>query len=167
MSDDSKPTPPPAGPPNQAQAEFERYKARLGGMQAAMIVPWGMPPGGVPGWPLPPPAGGPMHGPPGVPGTMPGAGPPGARSLADQLSETVRRGIDLVNAVLGNGARMVAGGANLAGAWPGLTQPQGWGGGCGAWGHSHGCGCPSCCPPACSCPSCCDPCCTPGVRNCC
>ncbi|MBY0332008.1 MAG: hypothetical protein K2X49_15200 [Acetobacteraceae bacterium] len=158
MSDDARPTTPPADQPNKAQAEFERYKARLGGMQAAMIVPWGMPPGGVPGWPSPQP-GAPMQ------AAAPGPAAPGARSIGDQLSETVRLGIDLVNAVLGGGARVVAGGAGLAGAWPAMVQAPSWGGG--SWGHGHGCGCQSCCPPTCACPSCCDPCCSPGVRNCC
>jgi hypothetical protein len=52
--------PPSDDGPNKAQAEFERYKTRLAATQPiypgqpAMMMPWAISPGGLPGWALPP-----------------------------------------------------------------------------------------------------------------
>ena len=161
--------------PNKAQSEFERYKARLATAAPAGAfmpqwgaAPWGMPPGGmlqggVPGWALPPSVaamGQAMPGPYPTAAPRPGYGGP---SIAGQLGETLRLGIQLLNAALSSGVNAMSM-AVPGGDWPYHGGAYGCGCGC-------SCGC-SCCEPACECPSCCEQmgcssCCSPGVHGCC
>jgi hypothetical protein len=163
--------------PNKAQSEFERYKARLATAAPAGAfmpqwgaAPWGMPPGGmlqggVPGWALPPSVaamGQAMPGPYPTAAPRPGYGGP---SIAGQLGETLRLGIQLLNAALSSGVNAMSM-AVPGGDWPYHGGAYGCGCGC-----SCSCGC-SCCEPACECPSCCEQmgcssCCSPSAHGCC
>lgn len=148
--------------PNKAHAEFERYKARLTTMQPtqdAVMMPWGASAGGMPGWALPPSlamASSMMPSPyPAMP--MPG-GYSGSGGLLGRLGETLRLGIEVVNAALGSGLSALGG---LYATMPGWGyEPHQYGAGYG-WGCSCGCSC-SCCKPN----DCCSCCCVPGVHGC-
>ncbi|HEY2661453.1 MAG TPA: hypothetical protein VGI79_17170 [Caulobacteraceae bacterium] len=132
----------PAGAaPNKAQEEFAKYQRRMQAQPAGPI------PGGVfyanagPSWAVPP----------SIAMLPPYAGappPPTAGSLTEGLGASLRLGIDLINAALAGGVRILGGFAD-------------------AYGHED-CGCESCCEPTCCEPDCCDcDCCHPGVGNCC
>lgn len=160
---------------NAAKAEFDRYKARvtargaapaglgvaapagfaaapsfsiggagagyvpgMAGMPGMMVgSPWsGGTPGGALGFPY-----GPMQVPPPLP----------ENSLTERLRYTLRLGVDLVNATLAGGLRVVGGLSDAAMA-RGAAH-----GGCGC-GHTS-CGCTDCC-------TTCDPCCHSGVSSC-
>ena len=130
-----------------AQEAFGKYKARLLGGPAAMLATppgWAMPPsmGTLPNYPL-----GFPYGPQGFQQPHP------IGSLTERLGESVRLGIDLLNAVLASGAGALRGGMA---AYP--SDPWGApGGGCDRCGYDccgvmdgeccrpgvHGCGC--CC----------------------
>ena len=167
-----------APPRSKAQAEFDRYKARLGAAsRAAMPGGFGQPPafsigpGATPGWGS---AAGPSAGPPwqvagGYAGMVAPYGgmalpPPAAHSLTDRLRYTLRLGVDVMNATLAGGLR-VLGGLQDVGAWAASSAHGSRGCGCGGHGSGGhgGCGCSDCCS---SCDPCCDPCCGPGVSSC-
>lgn len=144
---------------NEAQREFQRYKARMGamgGMPGAMpgpmVLPWA-----APAWAMPP-SFAPMQPPPGV-GLPPPAQPgQAAGAVAGRLGETFRLGVDVLNAALANTLTAIGGFTAAA---------PGWGYGYGYGHHPHSyrdCGCSSCCE-AMSC--CCDSCCSPNVCGCC
>jgi hypothetical protein len=152
MSDQSGSGDTPASDaPNKAQAEFDKYKARLGGgpAQGPVMVPWGMPPGAMPGWGMPP-----SFAPIGA-GAAAGASVAQAGvGIAGKLGDTLRLGIEFLNAALSSGTAALSG---MSGGW---TQPSQ---GCGC-----GCGCSSCEPaPSCCEPMCAPSCCTPSVNGCC
>lgn len=147
--------------PNKAQAEFDRYKARLGATyqpQPGMMLPWAVPGGGIPAWAVP---GRGPGGPPGGSGPQPG-GPAAVSTVTSQLGDTLRLGIELLNAALGAGASALSMGMGGLGGSRMYSSQH----------HGYGCGCPSCRPQLCGCPSCCEtfscqPCCAPGVHGCC
>jgi hypothetical protein len=157
MSDTSGPAGSGGESPNAAQLEFQRYKARMGAMGAMpgpMVLPWA-----APAWAMPP-SFAPMLPPPGM--GWPQAGQAGqaagqaAGAVAGRLGETLRIGVDVLNAALASTAAALGGFAATAPGW-----------GHGHYGHGHcgcGCGCSSCCGVM-SC--CCDPCCSPNVCGCC
>ncbi len=156
-----RPSPPPAAP-NKAQAEFDRYARRRQAQQAAA---------GPPGGPAAAPFGGPFPdggltwaapfgvgmAPVYVAGPPAGPGGGGDGSLTQGIGTTVRLGVDLLNAALVSGIKVLGG---FAGGYGHGHQE---GGGCGG-----GCGCESCCEPSCCQPDCCGcDCCHPGVGTCC
>jgi hypothetical protein len=130
-----------AGPdttPNKAQAEFDKYTKRMQAQQAGPASA-AAPPGGL-SWAVPSSVTMlPRHG-------DGGTSPPG--SLADSIGTSLRLGVDVVNAALAGGVRLL-------------------GGFSAAYGHED-CGCESCCEPSCCEPDCCGcECCDPGVGSCC
>jgi hypothetical protein len=171
MADDEVPKVPPSdsqGPLNKAQQEFQRYlkrvQATLPGGGPAVMMPMGFAPGeSMPGWAVPPSVAMLPHAPasggffvPMVPGGTPGDG-----SLLHRLGSTVGLGVDVINAALAGGVRLLNG---IAGGHPGF----------GEYGHGQeGCGCeacrPSCCDSGCCGSDCCGgcDCCRPSVGNCC
>ena len=143
--DTPAPTPTPAAP-NKAQAEFDKYArrrdAQAGGPFPGDGLSWNVPLGaGMAHVNL----GGPQAG-QAVRDVERAAG-----NVADGLGTTVRLGVDLLNAALFNGVKILGGFTGAYGAQ-----------------HGHGCGCDSCCEPECGEPDCCgcDPC-HPGVGSCC
>jgi hypothetical protein len=157
----------------KAQAEFQRYKQRMAAgapgsgaaPQGVYMVPVAMPPGGtgMPGWAVPPslaslsPGGAGAFGP-----TLAQEAVADGRSLIHQLGSTLRLGVDVVNAALANGARMLNGAYGLAG---GYGEPQ--------W-DAGACGCASCCDEGCGSDCGCSDCCggyssgcSPHVGRCC
>lgn len=123
------------------------YAAGMGAMPAVMVgSPWSAGPlYGAPGFSY-----GPMHAPPPLP----------ENSLTERLRYTLRLGVDVVNATLAGGLR-VLGGISGAAMWGGESVwRHGGHGGCGC-GCAHGstCGCSDCC-------TTCDPCCHSGVSSC-
>jgi len=162
-----------ATPQNRAQAEFDRYKTRVSAMGRS-AAPGGFagPPafsigaGAPQGWgPGPAMAGSPWggegpYGGLGFPyGPMQAPPPLPANSLTERLRYTLRLGVDVVNATLSGGLR-VLGGLSEAAMWAGDTYAsrRGGYGGCGCGCHSS-CGCGDCC-------TSCDPCCHSGVSSC-
>jgi hypothetical protein len=168
---------------NKAQAEFDRYKARVGGQaRAGGAAGFGRPPAfsiqGMPigGWPGEAPFPG---APPGAPWSAPmpwpapyatGPTPPqlGPGTLTDRLRTTLRLGVDVVNATLAGGLRVMGGLSDIA-AWSWSDPSRGYrshsGSSCGYGYASQSCGCHS----SCGCDCCAvlsDPCCSPGVNSC-
>ncbi len=148
---------------NAAQREFQRYKARTGGMGAMpgampgpMVLPWA-----APAWAMPP-SFAPMQPPPGAgwpPPTQPGQAGQAAGAAAGRLGETFRLGVDVLNAALANTLVAMGGFAAAAPGWSYGQHPHHHHqGGCGC-----GCGCSSCCEVT----SCCCDCCSPNVCGCC
>ena len=165
MASDAKST--TAAGPNKAQAEFDKYAQRRREQAATgpEVAAAGSFPGGGLTWAVPLGVG--MA--PAFPsGPASGQGPGGAGlgdsvgGLTSSIGTTVRLGVDLLNAALFSGVKIL-------------------GGFTGAYGHGHhedcGCGsgyvCESCCEPSCCEPSCCEPdCCGcggchSGVGSCC
>jgi hypothetical protein len=149
---------------NKAQAEYQHYLKRVqgqnpGGMQGYIAMPAGE---GVPGWAVPPSVAMLAHGPGGYYAAMPQGGPHGGQgSLTHSLGSTIRLGVDVVNAALAGGVRLLNG---ISGAAYGHGEQ----------GHGHhdcGCGCNSgcdCCGDDCCGSDCCGcECCQPGVGSCC
>lgn len=124
---------------NKAQAEFDKYTRRVQAQRAGMVSALG-----APGWAMPPSVTMlPRH-----PGGGGGAAAPG--SLTATLGDSLRLGLDVLNAGLAGGVRLLNGIAGLTGT------------------DHEGCGCKSCCPPDCCEPDCCGcECCNPGVGTCC
>ncbi len=132
--------PAPAAP-NKAQVEFDKYRMRMQAQQA------GAAPGGVsyaaagPSWAVPPSVA--M-----LPRYVNAPPAPPQGSLTQGLGASLRLGIDLINAALAGGVRILGGFSE-------------------AYDH-EGCGCESCCEPTCCEPDCCEcDCCHPGVGTCC
>lgn len=165
MASDAKST--TAAGPNKAQAEFDKYAQRrreqaaepgAGAPAAAGFFPaegltWAVPlgVGMAPAFPSAPAAG------PGGPGSGAAGLGDTVGGLTESIGTTVRLGVDLLNAALSGGVKIL-------------------GGFTGAYGHGHhdGCGCgsghvcESCCEPSCCEPDCCAcECCHPGVGSCC
>jgi hypothetical protein len=156
MAKSDPPTPEPPAEGNQAQAEFANYKTRVqqtdasagGGptfaspLQTSAIPAWSLGPA--------PPAPGPAMGPgPWGPGTPGGAN---TASIVQGFGNTIRLGVEVLNAALSSSISMMNGVA---------------------WGQDS-CGCDDCCdccgPPAydcCSVMGCGCGCCEPSVGSCC
>jgi len=81
--------------------------------------------------------------------------------MLGRLADTVKLGLEFLNAALGSGAAALG----SAGGW---TQGQG-SGGCGCSGCGGGCGndCGCSCGPSCCDAMCAPSCCTPSVHGCC
>jgi len=128
----------PATGGSAAQEAFGRYKARLAGGPMMM-----------PGWAMPPSMGAlPSHM-PGNPYASPGFERPHPMgSLTERIGSTVRLGVDLLNAALARGTRMLGGSGT----------PMRW--------DAHGCACGGC---RCG-HDCCEvmamDCCRPGAHGC-
>jgi hypothetical protein len=150
---------------NKAQAEYQHYLKRMqghnqGGMQGYIAVPAGNE--GVPGWAIPPSVAMLPNGSAGYYAAMPQGGSHGQGSLTHSLGSTIRLGVDVVNAALAGGVRLLNG---ISGAAYGYGEQ----------GHGHqgcGCGCNSCgddcCGDDCCGHDCCGcECCQPGVGSCC
>lgn len=143
---------------NKAQAEYQRYLKRMAGQPSGSTIPGyvAVPVGsdGMPGWGVPP----------SMAAMMPGgagaahAGVPSA-SLTDSLGNTIRLGIDLVNATLAGGAYVLNG--LMGGGSYGYEHSHHGGCGCG------GCGCDCCADECCGTDCCGCECCQPGVGSCC
>lgn len=162
----------PAPGPNKAQAEFERYTQRRRAKASGEGAPNAAAPGPLPSenltWAVPLGVG--MA--PAFPGGLgSGAGGPerrGAGGLYDSggaltasIGTTVRLGVDLLNAMLSNGVKILGGFSDAYGY--GAHGHCGCGCGCGS-GYT----CDSCCEPSCCEPDCCGcECCHPGVGSCC
>jgi hypothetical protein len=149
---------------NKAQAEYQRYLKRMqgqnqGGMQGYIAVPAGNE--GVPGWAVPPSVAMLTNGSGGYYAAMPQGGPQGHGSLTDSLGSTIRLGVDVINAALAGGVRLLNG---ISGAAYGYGE-QGYGHqGCGCSCNSGG----DCCGDDCCGSDCCGcECCQPGVGSCC
>lgn len=163
MASDAKST--TAAGPNKAQVEFDKYAQRRREQAATgpEVAAAGLFPGEGLTWAVPLGVG--MA--PAFPsGPAPGPGRPGPGDaglgdafggLTESIGTTVRLGVDLLNAALSSGVKIL-------------------GGFTGAYGHGHyedcGCGsgyvCESCCEPSCCEPDCCGcECCHPGVGSCC
>jgi hypothetical protein len=153
------------GSKTKAQIEFQRYMNRMqsqpSGGAPASAMPSGIPPGGqgMPGWAVPPSVAMLPNSPgsagffvPMAPGGIPGVG-----SLTHQLGSTFRLGVDVINAALAGGVRLLNGIA---------SRTQGYG--------EQGCGCEACSGGCCDSECCgndccggCESCCRPGVGTCC
>jgi hypothetical protein len=148
---------------NRAEQEFARYKQRLQqGLGGAMppgfpFGPYGAY-GPMPGWSLPPSLVG--GGPPGSYFTAPvpqgggygGYGGDYYTSIVQSVGNTIRLGVDALNAALASGTRLLGGVGEAVGgvAWSddyGYESHGGCGCGCGSCGCSSCCGC-SCCEPS-------------------
>jgi hypothetical protein len=145
---------------NKAQAEYQRYLKRMqgqnqGGMQGHIAMPAGHE--GVPGWAIPPSVAMLPHGSGGYYAAMPPGGPHGQGSLTDSLGSTIRLGVDVINAALAGGVRLLNG---ISGAAYGYGERGHGHHGCGCGGH---CGGDDCCGSDC----CGCECCQPGVGSCC
>jgi hypothetical protein len=170
-----------ATPRNRAQAEFDRYKTRVSraaagaagpvsfagppafslGSGVAMPPGWSQGPASMAGSPY---GGASPYGGLGFPyGVMAAPPPLPENSLTERLRYTLRLGVDVLNATLSGGLRVLGGAAGAAG-WAGgmYASGHGHGHGCGC-GHS-GCDCQSSC--GCDCCSSYDPCCHSGVSSC-
>jgi hypothetical protein len=165
-------------PKSRAQAEFDQYRTRVA---AAAAPPAGFagPPafsigaGAPQGWGAGPtmmagspwPGEGPYGG-LGLPyGALPAPPPLPPNSLTDRLRYTLRLGVDVVNATLSGGLRVLGGVSEVA-TWAGSMYSAGRGGYGGGHGGGCGCGCgggDSSCGCGCSEP---DPCCHSGVSSC-
>lgn len=183
MADEKSPKEPAAkpegrrkpAPRSRAQAEFDRYKTRVA-ETARAAAPGGFagPPafslgaGAPPGWGTGPAmmAGSPWggdgpYGGLGLPyGPMQAPPPLPPDSLTERLRYTLRLGVDVVNATLSGGLRVLGGlsdVASRAGDMYASRRGDGGHGGC-TCGHSS-CGCSDCC-------TSCDPCCHSGVSSC-
>jgi len=133
-----------ARPENAAEAEFARYKARMAGGMAPMMIPVMTAPGGaMPGWAVPPSFA--AFGGPG------GSAASGVRSVGEGLGTAVRLGIELLNAVLASSAGALGG--------MGMALPQG---DYARSAHACHCGCETDCCEVFGCG-----CCEPGVHGCC
>jgi hypothetical protein len=131
---------------NRAQAEFERFKARTGATSAPFVAPLGFTASGpVPAWAFPPSLAA-------LPPTAGGAGGGfpvtgiAAGSLGERLNTTLVLGLDLLNAGLAGGIRLLGGLSGVAtglgaGAWPG---PDAHHGACDPGHGGHG-ACDCCC----------------------
>lgn len=143
-----------------AQAEFARYKSRVGEAGEGPAAPFAtpLPPGAVPVWSLQPPMV--ATGPP-VPGPYAwGPGAPGAGdvpSLTEGVGTTIRLGVGVLNAALANSLRMLSGVEAAVGALAWRDHE------CGCGGHDC-CGIDCCAVLGCGCGSCC---CEPSVGSCC
>lgn len=127
---------------NPAEAEFQRYKARMAGA-SPMMVPVMM----GPGWAVPPSLA--AFGTTSQPISGSSAG-----SVGERLALTLRLGIDLLNGLLASGAGTFGAAAQM------LPQgPYGGGSECSCGG---GCGCGSDCCAVMGCT-----CCRPGLSGCC
>jgi len=141
---------------SKAQAEFARYKNRVGeGATRATGFASPLPMSAVPAWSLQPP---PLPGPPPPAGWGTPTGPASVdtQSVTQSLGTTIRLGVDVLNAALSSSLTMLGGGI---GAWRE--------GSCGCGGDCDGCGpceCDCCdvldC--GCGCGSC-----EPSVGTCC
>jgi hypothetical protein len=169
MASDAKST--TAAGPNKAQAEFDKYAQRrraqaaaTGADSSAAIGPEAGAAGFFPGegltWAVP-------FGVGMAPAFPSGPAPdPGGAGLGDSvggltgsIGATVRLGVDLLNAALFSGVKILGG---FTGAY-GHGHDDGCGCGCGS-----GYVCESCCEPSCCEPDCCGcECCHPGVGSCC
>lgn len=134
-----------SGGANPAEAEFQRYKARLAGA-SPMMIPMMM----GPGWAVPPSLA--AFGAASQPGSGASAG-----SIGDRLGLTLRLGIDFLNGLLASGAGTLGGAAGMLpqGAYNGASE-CGCGGHCGCGGN---CGCDCCAVMGCDC-------CRPGLSGC-
>src|SRR4051794_38602260 len=101
---------------NKAQAEHQRYLKRMqgqqqGGMQSGMQGFMALPAGneGVPGWAVPPSVAMLPHGAKGYYAVMPQGAPHGQGSLTHSLGSTIRLGVDVINAALAGGVRLLNG----------------------------------------------------------
>jgi hypothetical protein len=166
-----------AAPRSRAQAEFDRYRTRMtraatgmagaagfagppafsiGGAAAAVPPGWAAGPAAMVGSPW---GGEQPYGGVGFPyGALPAPPPLPPNSLTERLRYTLRLGVDVVNATLSGGLR-VLGGVSDAASWAGGMYASSRG-----YHHHHGCGCQSSC--GCDCCTSCDPCCHSGVSSC-
>jgi hypothetical protein len=159
-----------AAPMNKAQAEFQRYMQRIHAQQPGgppgFLMPVGLTPGSdaMPAWAVPPSVAMLPHA-PGAPGflmPMPPAGGAGNGSLAGGLGSTFRLGVDLINAALAGGVRLLNG---ISGTAHGYGQQECGHEGCGCEACRRGCGESDCC--GYDCCGGCDECCRPSVGTCC
>jgi hypothetical protein len=146
----------------KAQEEFSQYKERAAasGPTAGPRVAIPLAQGGAPAWSVPPAV---VMAPPAAGGQGAPAGP-GLAGTAQGLGDTIRLGIDVLNAALAGGARLLGGATTLAADLGyGAGELDGYGHECGC-GHGYD-GCHDCC-------DCCDALgcgcgCHPGVGSCC
>lgn len=170
---------------SKAQAEFDRYKARVGAQARSpgAAASFGQPPAfsiqgaATPGWAAVAPMSGGYGGAPwGAPMPWPvsyGGGPVppqlGPDTLTDRLRTTVRLGVDVLNATLVGGLRVMGGLSDIT-AWAWSDPSRGYrghsGGHCGCGCGASSCGCHSTCGCDCCTVLSCDPCCSPGVSSC-
>jgi hypothetical protein len=134
---------------SKAQAEFARYKDRVGeGATRAAAFASRLPTSAVPAWSLQPP----LPGPPPAAGGPVGWGTPtgpasvDTQSVTQSLGTTIRLGVDVLNAALSSSLTMLGGGVGAA--W--RAESCGCGGGCDCCGSCEcdccdvfdcGCGC--------------------------
>ncbi|MGR4865700.1 hypothetical protein [Caulobacter sp. LARHSG274] len=159
----------PAAGPNKAQAEFDKYARRRkaqaeSGVSAPGSAATGGPKvaasgsfsGGTLSWAVPLGVGmAPAY--PGGPGMGPGGQDPGGGGLIAGIGTTARLGVDLLNAALFSGVKILGG---FTGAYDHGRHED-----CGC-GSGYACG--SCCEPSCCEPDCCGcESCHPGVGSCC
>ncbi len=170
----------------KAQERFEEYKSRVGataaaataggaagtstpGLRVGPAMPaWGYPPSVAPFAQSAPQeafAGAPMA----VPAATAVSG-----SASERLGSTLRLGVEVVNASLGNGLRLLEGLTGMTSELGGVVWPHA-GGHCGC-GGGYSCGCSCCCDPClteCGCHDCCHvlgcgcQSCEPSVGTCC
>ena len=164
------PTEPARKEKTKAQAEYERYKAQSGAQAPYGFAPMqGFQPAGPvvfrpigqggPSWAFPPSVA--VMPSTSSPGGYVAASPSSGGTLVDSLGSTLRLGVDVVNAILTGGIRM-------------LTGVSAYGAGECSCGGSCGCSCESCCDPCeteCGGYDCCclfgETCCQPSVGRCC
>lgn len=136
--------------PNKAQAEFDKYARRREAQAAG--ASGAFPDDGLT-WAAPLGVGMVQLGGPQVGGAVRDA-ERAAGGLAESLGTTVRLGVDLLNAALVSGVKILGG-------FTGAREAH----------HECGCGCgcePNCCEPdCCGCDCCGCDCCRPGVGSCC
>jgi hypothetical protein len=159
MAESDPPTPDPAAEATKAQAEFHSYKDRVqqagvpaSGPGASFASP--LPTSAIPAWSLRPGPAAP-YGPPGPPGAYGAPAPSGAGggygAIVDGVGNTIRLGVEVLNAALSSSLQMI----------------NSYGGG---WG-SDACDCEECNP--CGGYDCCSVmgsgcgCCEPSVGSCC
>jgi hypothetical protein len=143
--------------PNKAQAEFERYLKHMQAQQAGgmppFMMPVALPPGyeSAPGWAIPPSVAMLPRGPfPGAFGTGLAQAASGD-SLTAKLGSTLRLGVDVINAALAGGVRVLEGISGMA---------YGYGE---SWHERGGCSCEAC---SCCEYDCCGGCECGGIHNC-
>ena len=147
----------PAGE-TKAQAEFARFKERSASAADTAGGPVGfgtpLPRGAVPAWSLGAP---PQYPPaPQSPWSTSTAGAGATQSLGESAGQTIRLGVELVNAALARSVRMLN---DLGGA----LGSYGWDDGCGCGGCGCDCcGYDCCCLMGCGCGRC-----EPSVGSCC
>ena len=146
---------------NKAQAEYQRYLQRMAKQPQGSTIPGyvAVPAGvdGMPSWAVPPSMATMM---PGGAGVAMHPGVPQQSSLTESLGSTIRLGVDLINAALAGGARVLNG---MAGGTYGYEHSGHHGGGCGC----GDCGCDCCADDCCGTDCCGCTCCQPGVGSCC